>query len=218
MAHVVHDTGFASIDVTAGVARRKFSGIGKNGCYPGSFPLGKFVGVFAVPESRGGLGAINSVPHFYTVQIDFHNAFLTPENLDQNREVGFQAFPDVASALPEKHVFRRLLGDGTSSPYFLAFLVALERLLHRIEVEAVMGQKRSIFTGDDSFLKMRGNVLDGFPVMGKINFSAVSRVFEEANGHQRSEGNRNKPEENDQKNGNRQEPERHFFYKPKDFF
>ena len=63
-------------------------------------------------EPRSGFSSINPVAHFDAVQIDLKNAFLAPEDLDQNGKIDLKAFANPASAGPQEYIFGGLLRDG----------------------------------------------------------------------------------------------------------
>src|SRR6187402_587516 len=70
---------FAPYDIRPRIVRLKSPWAWQDCRNPGSFALGKAGSIFAVPVLRCRLYAINAVPHFDTVQIDFHDAFFSPD-------------------------------------------------------------------------------------------------------------------------------------------
>ena len=74
---------------------------------------------------RHSLGTINAVTHLDRVEIDLHDAFLRPEEFDEEREIRLKTFPDPRRLRPEEHILCRLLRDGTSPALAPAFGIFL---------------------------------------------------------------------------------------------
>lgn len=63
----------------------------------------------------GSFRSVKSVACFDDIQVHFQDSFFTPEQLDQHREIGFQAFADPGAPWPKEDIFRCLLADCTPS-------------------------------------------------------------------------------------------------------
>lgn len=91
---------------------------------------------------RGSLDPEYSLAHLGDIQVNLHNSFLAPKELDQNREISLEAFAHHRPVRKQEHILRRLLGDSASTPAALAAFIFLPRLLYRLPVEAAVLVKR----------------------------------------------------------------------------
>ena len=85
-----------------------------------------------------GLYAIDTVAHFNGIEIHFHDAFLAPDVLDEEGEVGLQAFAHPAVAWPQEHILGRLLADGAGATLAFALLSLDLGLLNLLQVKALV--------------------------------------------------------------------------------
>jgi len=114
---------------------------------------------------RAGVDAVSPDPGFGDVEIDFHDAALAPQILDQHREPGFEPLPNIAATLPEEGVLGGLLADRRAAADDAATPgVAAHRLGDRIPVEALVGAKLAVFGGDRGPHHVAVDLLEAHPV------------------------------------------------------
>lgn len=104
-----------------------------------------------VVESPGRcFGAIDPRPHLRDIQIDLEYPFLAPNLLNQDREIGFDPFPQLGLRTPGEAVLCGLLADSAASADWTAVEKML--LLHPPDfliVEPVVLEKPLVFSSDD---------------------------------------------------------------------
>jgi len=115
---------------------------------PGGFRTAQMRGI--VPEIALGtfIGAIGTDAGLGDVEVDLHDPVLAPDQLDQQREPGFQPLAEEAAALPEEGVLGGLLADRRSAADALAAFIVLHGLLDRGEIETVMAAEVPVLTAN----------------------------------------------------------------------
>ena len=114
-AHFTLDAGLPLAHIGTGGAGAVDTGIGECGSYQGTVGTAE-VGCLAVEMIFGtGSYAIDGIAHLDGVEVDFHDALLAPQELDEGCEVDFEAFAGPTAAGPEEPVLGCLLRDGAGT-------------------------------------------------------------------------------------------------------
>ena len=165
MSHLLHDGRLPPEDVRRGVFATEFQWIGK-GC-------GDKSAIWACQGDCGpsevllrySFGPIDAVTHFDGVEIDFHDAFLAPDELNQDGKVGFQALTNPAGIWPEKDVLGCLLADGAAASVAFAGASFLHRLVDFDEVEAVVGEETLVLACHNGDRHVDAHRVERYPMM-----------------------------------------------------
>ena len=137
--------------------------------------------------------AIDSVAHLDGVEVDFHNALLAPDELDECGEISLKSFAYPRPARPEEHVLGCLLSDGAGTQFAFAPLhITLGSLLDGIIVETVVQQKALVLAGHDGHGHVGRNMLQGHPVVVPRDALTTLHLLNAADEHERSGIYRNK--------------------------
>ena len=120
---------------------------------------------------RGGLGTVNPRPHFYDIQIDFHDALLRPESLNQKGVVGLKPFADPRASGPAEHILGRLLRDGAATAFPDAVFALLQGHVQGDDIKSVVPQEIVVLRSDGRLVHVGRNLLKGLP--GLLNRIAV---------------------------------------------
>src|SRR5204862_6351164 len=99
------------------------------------------------------------------VEVNLHDPPFAPDILDQQREPGFEPFADIAAALPQEHVFGCLLADRRAAADASAARVALDGLLDRLAIEAVVLAELAVLAGDHRADHVAVDIVERFPVL-----------------------------------------------------
>ena len=95
-----------------------FNWIGQRCCNEGTAVGIEVTRMTAKVFERHGFCSIDTVAHLDGIEIDFHNAMLRPEGLDEDGEIDFEGFACPRRSWPKKYVFGCLLADGTGPSYY----------------------------------------------------------------------------------------------------
>ena len=141
---------------------------------------------------RDCFGAINTVAHFDRVQIDFHDALLSPYPFDQDGEVGFYPLAQIGLSGPEEYILGCLLRDCAGAAYTFAFLGIGTGFLDLCHIEPVMIEKEVVFRSDNRLRQRLGDLFHRNPLMLQLKGLAVLKLLIHPDKHQRSIIDRNK--------------------------
>src|SRR3954470_5088625 len=102
---------------------------------------------------RGGFGSVNPITHLDDIQVNFHDALLTPAHFNQRSKIYFEALSHKAAHWEEKSVFSSLLRNGGSASgfwmlSFLLTLIILHRFSYGFEIETMMPKEILVFGGN----------------------------------------------------------------------
>lgn len=150
--HFMLDAMLTLPHVGTGFTAAEASWIGQRCGDEGAFRARQFGGSLTEMLSGHGIDAIDALPHFNGIKVDFHDALLRPDELDKNGEVGFESLAQPGTARPEEDVLCRLLTDGAATEGIVAtFHVTLGSFLNGVVVESVVQQEPLVLAGHDSY-------------------------------------------------------------------
>ena len=156
---------------------------------------------------RGSLDPEYSLAHLGDIQVNLHNSFLAPKELDQNREISLEAFAHHRPVRKQEHILRRLLGDSASTPATLAAFIFLLRLLYRLPVEAAVLVKKVVLTGYHGAGHLGRDPLVRHPSLMNM-IVLVSAVLYRPLDHQRGDIDRTPSQDQDPQEGHGNEGQR----------
>ena len=182
------------------VARRAFRAVfarvGQRGCDKSAIRFGEFAGRSPEMLLSYGFRAIDAVARFDGVEIYFHDAAFAPEQLNQNCEVCFEAFPYPRVSGPEEHVLGRLLADCACASQFFPRFMLVNSLLNGYKVESVMLCEALVFRCDDGNREIFRHIFQLHPMMFESDFLPPCHLLPATDNHKRRCGNRGETIEN----------------------
>jgi hypothetical protein len=99
------------------------------------------------------------------VQVHLEDALLRPQRLDEHGEVGLQAFSEPTLPRPQEEVLRDLLRDRARATHALAAPAIFQRVVDRLQIEAVMRGEVLIFRCNHCNLDVRRDACVVDPAM-----------------------------------------------------
>lgn len=160
-------------------------------------------------DARGGgveivigccLGTKHAIAHFNHIQIHFHDAFLAPKELYQDREICLYRFAQVGARVESEDILSRLLGDCAASAYNTPIaLILLIRIGDSIPIKATVLVELGILVVDDSSDEVGGDVLQCYPLVLYVQLASLLTRLNVTEQHERRERNRNELEKQDNK-------------------
>src|SRR6185369_2654420 len=99
--------------------------------------------------ARGRFGAVHAVAPFGDVEIDLHDAPLSPQRLDHEREIDLERFAHIGTTGPKEGVLRGLLADRRGAARRAATPRIVNGVADLVEVEAVMMAELVVFRSYD---------------------------------------------------------------------
>ena len=114
---------------------------------------------------RGGLGTVNPRPHFNDIQIDFHDALLRPESLNQKGVVGLKPFADPRASGPAEHILGRLLRYSAAAAMPPATLALVNYRVDGNHIEAAVPEEIVVLRSDSRPIHVGGNLLYRHPFL-----------------------------------------------------
>ena len=138
MVHLLHYPAVLSFQCWRWIFWVVFFWIWENCRYPRRLAFGKIFSRFLKIIPRSRLHTEDSLPHFYRVEIPFHDDFLIPNLFNHKSKNRFQAFSKPASIIPKKNIFGRLLGNRASALDSFSFFIILHGSLNSLEIKTIM--------------------------------------------------------------------------------
>src|SRR5690606_276245 len=107
------------------------------------------------------------------VEVDLQDPLFRPEQLDQRREPGFQAFAQPTAAGPEEQVLGHLLGQGAGTANAATALVVRQGGLDGWNIAAPVAGELLILASNDRHLELVRYPFPGLPGALQVDGLAV---------------------------------------------
>jgi hypothetical protein len=170
-----------------GRARIPFSGVGEEGSEHCALVAGESAGIHAIVSVSRGFDAVNAVPHFDDIGVEFENALFGKEQLHPDCVIGFEPLSHPGTALPEEQGSRALHRDGGSASRIISrAFAALARHLNFAPVEPMMLEKSLVFSDAHELQEITGHLADIPPLIQTLRGMLAGQPgFRLAQEHQR---------------------------------
>lgn len=201
------DVGGAPADVGGRFAGVTFLRIRKAGGDQAGLAACQLGGGSSEMMLRGSLDPEYSLAHLGDIQVNLHNSFLAPKELDQNREISLEAFAHHRPVRKQKDILGCLLGDRAASTATLPALIFLPGLPDRLPVKTIVPVEEVVLAGYDGARHLRGYSLVGHPGLAGAEI-LVAPVLDGSLDHERRDIDRTPSQDQDPQEGHGNEGQR----------
>ena len=120
------------------------------------------------------LGTKHAIAHLNHIQIHFHDAFLAPKELNQDREICLYCLAQVGARVESEDILCRLLRDcAASADNTPIALILLIRKGDSIPIEATVLVELGVLVVDDSSDEVGGDVLQWYPLVLYVQLASL---------------------------------------------
>ena len=178
LPHQVDDLPAALEKVGRGLCRVALARVGQGRCDEGRLTLTQVFRRLAKVQLCDRLDAIDSVASFNRIEVHLHDAFLTPDELNQNGEVCLQAFANPTVPMPQEHVLSGLLGDGTRAAFSFALYRLETGLIDLFKVKAIVLQEQVVLASHYCLWSIVRHLAEWDPLMFQRRKVAANRLLD----------------------------------------
>ena len=184
MPHLFHDGSLSFQHIGGWSAAAVAQGIGQCGCYQGTVGACQFMCRPGEMQLCHSLYSVDAISHFDGVQVNLHDAFLAPDQLDEYSKIHLQPLSHPTGCGPQKHILGGLLTDGAASAITPACLPLLDDLADGVEIKSSVLQVILVLAGYHCYRHVDRHRVQWHPVVSEPHLFPPRHLLHTADEHQ----------------------------------